>query len=418
LSLPIAADFGDVLSARIVAEHRAIAERWLHRLAERLPIDQNDVFPSAALLDHIPDLIQEIAAYLRAPDEEAIAANTGVIAKAQELGQLRHTQRASVHQVLQEYRILANILTTFVREETERLNISVTPVECIAVLQRLNDCVGVLLQTTVDTFVREYTAAIEQHASRLESFNRMISHELRQPLGTLQYAVALLKMPESMADGSKRTRLIGVLDRNVTRLIDLTLGLESLSRARAHAAAERQPVELTSVAAEAARQLREMAERRAVEIRIASDPCAIGVDVARLELVFINLLSNAIKYSDPAKSDRFVEIAIAPAATGSECTVLVRDNGLGIPVDSMNGLFKQFFRAHAHLDDELGVEGAGLGLSIAADCVQAMGGRITVASTVGSGTEFAIVLPTTSPTLPPRHLSEGPARPDRAVDRR
>jgi signal transduction histidine kinase len=141
-----------------------------------------------------------------------------------------------------------------------------------------------------------------------------------------------------------------------------------------------------------------------VEIRIVGDPCALVIDVARLELVFINLLSNAIKYSDPAKPERYVEIAVAPAATEAECTLLVRDNGLGIAVDSVNGVFKQFFRAHAHLDDELGVEGAGLGLSIVADCVQAIGGRITVESTVGGGTEFAIVLPGTSGTA--AHMNE------------
>jgi signal transduction histidine kinase len=76
-----------------------------------------------------------------------------------------------------------------------------------------------------------------------------------------------------------------------------------------------------------------------------------------------------------------------------EYTVMVRDNGIGIALESVNAVFRQFFRAHVDRDDELGVDGAGLGLSIVADCVQAIGGRIAVESTVGAGTEFTIALP-------------------------
>jgi signal transduction histidine kinase len=340
-----------------------------------------------------------MAGYLRAPDEQAIGANTSVIVKAQELGQLRHSQRASVHQVTQEYRVLGSILSAFVHEETERMSLPVTPTECIQVLQRLNDCVGVLLQTTLDTFVGEYVGTVEQHAKRLDSFNRLISHELRQPLGTLQYAVALLKTADGVEDTTRRTRVVEVIDRNVARLIDLTRKLESLSRARAGGtdATERQAVELMSVAGEAARQLREMAEARGVQLRVMPDPCTFTIDVARLELIFINLMSNAIKYSDPAKTDRFVEVSITRPVADGECAVIVRDNGIGIAVDSVNAVFKQFFRAHVDRDDELGVDGAGLGLSIVADCVQAIGGQIAVESAVGVGTEFRVLLPHATP---------------------
>jgi len=395
VSLSVATEFGDTLAARIAAEHLTLASRWLNRLTQLVPVDAKEVFPTDALLDHIPDLIREMARYVRAPDDQAIAANTAIIAKAQELGQLRHHQRASVHQVMQEYRILGSILTAFVREETERLALHVSPSECIRVVQRLHDCVTVLLETTVNTFVAEYTGATEQNAKRLESFNRMISHELRQPLGTLQYAVALLKTPESIEDSTRRFRVVDVIDRNVTRLIDLTRTLESLSRARANTddGAERQAVELMTIAAEAGRQLREMADTRGVDIRVLASPCTVVIDVARLELIFINLMSNAIKYCDPAKPQRYVEIAVAQTDADRECAVRVRDNGIGIAVDSVNAVFNQFFRAHADRDDELGVEGAGLGLSIVADCVQAIGGRISVESTVGAGTEFTIVLP-------------------------
>ena len=79
--------------------------------------------------------------------------------------------------------------------------------------------------------------------------------------------------------------------------------------------------------------------------------------------------------------------------------MLVRDNGLGIPEADQAAIFERFFRAHSHLDGELGVTGTGLGLAIVVECVQALGGTIRCESTVGGGTTFSVTLPT-RPQLP------------------
>jgi hypothetical protein len=79
-----------------------LAQEQPNQIDRRLSPD--DIFPGDELLGQIPELILELAAFFRTPAEEAIAANAVVTAKATELGQLRHAQRASVHQVLREYR--------------------------------------------------------------------------------------------------------------------------------------------------------------------------------------------------------------------------------------------------------------------------------------------------------------------------
>jgi anti-sigma regulatory factor (Ser/Thr protein kinase) len=101
------------------------------------------------------------------------------------------------------------------------------------------------------------------------------------------------------------------------------------------------------------------------------------------QLVLLNLVVNAVKYSDAAKPEPFVEIVRARraidgsgAADGAACTICVRDNGLGIPDVDQPAIFERFFRAHAHMDQELGVTGTGLGLAIVIDCVDALGGTI------------------------------------------
>jgi NtrC-family two-component system sensor histidine kinase KinB len=107
-------------------------------------------------------------------------------------------------------------------------------------------------------------------------------------------------------------------------------------------------------------------------------------------------VSNAIKYSDPAKPEAFVEIGSeVHSAKAGECEIYVRDNGLGIPDAHRDAVFDRFFRAHAHLDSELGVSGTGLGLAIVADCVRALGGSIRCESGTGEGTTFYLTLPCT-----------------------
>ena len=103
MTIATAQEYAGVVSQRVAAERLTLPRRWLERLNELLTLEANEVFPSKQLLDHIPTLIEQIAAYLCAPADEEISANTTVIEKARELGHLRHTQQASVHQLLREY---------------------------------------------------------------------------------------------------------------------------------------------------------------------------------------------------------------------------------------------------------------------------------------------------------------------------
>jgi hypothetical protein len=81
-----AEDYAGVMSHRVASESRTLAAQWLGRLREVLTVAPNDVFPSEQLLDHIPSLVNEIAAYLSVPTDNEIAANAAVMEKARELG--------------------------------------------------------------------------------------------------------------------------------------------------------------------------------------------------------------------------------------------------------------------------------------------------------------------------------------------
>lgn len=391
----ITTGFSEVMADRIAAEHATLAARWFARLRDLLPVGANEVFPSDSLLDHIPSLIVDLSAYLRAPEDEAIAANTLVVEKARELGTLRHQQRASLHQVLREYQLLGEILLRYVEDEAERLVLTPSAGECVAVVSRLHRAVGVLTQETVETFVGLYTRTITEQAERLRQFTRMASHEWRQPLAPISTAVAMLRV--AGLNSAQHAQVVDLIDRNVKRLVDMTRKLEQLARVDGSDNPSLQNVSATTVATEAAHQLREMADARGVEIVIAEDMPALTVDVGRLELALVNLLSNSIKYCDTSKPRSVVEVSARGLEDGC-CEICVRDNGIGIPEARITQVFRRFTRAHADNPEYDAVTGVGLGLAIVDDCVSAMNGTVTVESTEGTGTIFYLTLPATPVT--------------------
>jgi signal transduction histidine kinase len=384
----IAHDFGGQIAERMVAEHEVLAGRWLERLNALLPVDANDVFPTDHLLDHIPSLIVEIAAYLREPSRQEFAANTLMIDKARELGELRYSQRASVHQLLREYRILSSILTTFVQDEATRLQSIVDSREAIALITALAQAVGLLEQTTVETFIGKYSATIERQTTRLQNFNQMVSHEVRQPIGALQFA---LRLAETSDDPVARAKYREVVERNLSVLNRMIDRLALISRLAPSDSAQTQTLDLGLIVREAARQLRDTADARNVEIRIVGAFPELLIDVAALELILINLVSNAIKYAQPGDGTRFVEISAE--TTGEACTLTIHDNGIGIAADRLPFIFDRAYRAHPQRDTELGVFGFGLGLSIVRDCASDQGWDLSVESREGQSTTFRLTIP-------------------------
>ena len=399
MNILTAENFADLVSQRVTAERSVLAARWLGRLNDLLLVEPNAVFSSDQLLDHIPLLIEEIATYVSAPADEEIAANAAVIDKARELGVLRHEQRASVHQLLREYEILGEILESFVVDETERLGLQPGALQAFDVVRRITRAIRTLMRTTVDTFVSEYTTTIQERNERIKGFNRMASHELRSPIGTLLFAAGLLNKDVVQLDPERVARIASTISSNAERLSRLVTNLERLSRLTDSLdMPSQQKIDVHAIATEVATQVEEMAAARGVMIRIdAAGIPPLMIDSARLELVLLNLMSNAIKYCDPEKADRFIEVA-ASVDGDATCVIVVRDNGLGIAEHDQAAVFERFFRAHAHLDSTLGVTGTGLGLAIVAECVRELGGSIHCESAPGLGTCFSVAVPLNGPS--------------------
>lgn len=184
----------------------------------------------------------------------------------------------------------------------------------------------------------------------------------------------------------------GILRRNAREMERIIRNLLDLSRLERDARQQKH-IHLRQAAAEAARQLREIAEENDVRVIVDERMPEVEVNAAAVELCLTNFLSNAIKYADPEEPERRVEVVTALENGDDEgrASIVVRviDNGLGVPEDRRDKLFQRFYRAH---DDDVTIEGTGLGLSIVRETVESLGGRAW-AEFPGKGSVFAFSLP-------------------------
>lgn len=365
---PLAGDLADCIRAA----REDLVRRWLDRIVDRVSIEPNRVFPSEALLDHVPILIDGIASYLEEPSDE-ISVDMPVIAKAMELGELRHQQGFDAYEILKEYEILGAILFHFLSEIVNEVEGECSRSELLDCGHRVFRAIAIIQQVTAEQYLRIAGDRVNEREQRLRGFNRALSHEVRNRIGTLRGAVEMLQEEFVKDDPAEHLRFTTMLTENVTGLQHLVEDLAELSRLDDKAQLQRN-ILLPDAIAESVRQLREMAGSRRVTVKIQADIPALEIPAAVVELCVSNYVANAIKYREPARS-ALVEIGghiIDEGTANCQLVVEVRDNGLGVPEDKREKLFTRFFRAHEGLTR---VEGTGLGLAIVRETVESIGGR-------------------------------------------
>src|SRR5947207_1767959 len=110
-----------VLAERLRLARHDLTVQWLDRIASRVSLDRNRVFPTKDLLDHVPLLIDGVADYVKDP-AAVIGIDMPVVAKAMELGELRHKQGFDAYEILKEYEFLGGILFEFFTTTVENVS--------------------------------------------------------------------------------------------------------------------------------------------------------------------------------------------------------------------------------------------------------------------------------------------------------
>ena len=381
------------LAERLRAAREVLVARWLERIQARVELDPNRIFPSEDLLNHVPLLIDGIADYVEDPAEE-VSAHTPLIAKAMELGQMRHQQRFEVYQILKEYELLGGILFHFLTTVVDEIEQPCSRGELLACAHRLFRSIAVIQEVTTVEYMRLARAEIGEREDRLRGFNRALSHEVRNRLGALRGAIHMLGEEFVLTSEERRSRFHSMAADNAQAIERTMANLIELSRTDTEARHHRN-VLLPEAVFEVVRELRHFAEARSVRVHVAEGLPRIEVPASAVELALTNYVSNAVKYHDPNRGDRRAEVRgweqVNPETGLGEVVVAVADNGLGIPMEARARLFGRFFRAHA--DTATHVEGTGLGLSLVREAIESVGGRVWVDLEESGETIFAFALP-------------------------
>ncbi len=336
----------------------------------------------------MPLLLDGIAVYLENPGDYIDGGP--VTAKAMELGALRHSQGFDAYEIIKEHDLLGRIIYSTLRPVAAELAEGKNPVEALEAWEEIGNAVGLIMQATLTHFLRLAADRVSNREGQLRRFNRMVSHELKNRVGAVRGAAHMLEEP--WIGEEERARFQRMIIDNSEGVQQVLTNLEALSRLESDAR-QRANVLLSQAVAEVVRQLRAAAESNGVEVRIESLP-SVEVDAAVVELCLTNFISNAIKYADTSKPDRWVQVnaeLVYATTFPGELVVRVRDNGIGVPRESRERLFQQFYRAHA--ESVTGVEGTGLGLSIARETAESLGGRAWAEFPEEGGSVFAFALP-------------------------
>jgi signal transduction histidine kinase len=376
------------LATELRGSKRDLTLHWLERISQRVSLSPGRVFPTQDLLDHVPLLIDGIADYLEDPADE-ISTDTPVVGKAMELGRLRHQQGFDAHEILKEYEILGGILFNFLAEAADEMPEPCAKSELLVCGHRLFRAVAIIQQTTTMHYLQLADEKVAEREARLRAFNRALSHEVKNSVGAILGAGDILATIDPV-DAKQRARFQEIIVRNARQMKATLENLTALARLEVDARQHRH-IRLPEAVNEASRQVRESARAAGVDVRISPDLPDVEVNAPAVELSLTNYLGNAIKYCKPGEQASFIEIAgrVEDTQAGQELVISVKDNGLGVPPDKRDQLFKRFFRAHETVTN---AEGTGLGLSIVRETVEAIGGRAW-AEFPAVGSVFLVSLP-------------------------
>jgi signal transduction histidine kinase len=243
------------------------------------------------------------------------------------------------------------------------------------------------LNTTLEERVASRTRELNDLVAGLESFNRNVSHDLRDPLAGLSGLAQLGTLALEHEDADRAGKYLSAIQTQAAQMTGMVRDLLQLSRASA-VPLQRSQHALRDCVDAALGQLRlspRMAEAlRQVDVDVQALPtCAVDADLMRQ--VFVNLVGNALKFTIARGSSGHVSIGMR--ATDRGHAVCIEDNGLGLPPGGEAELFKPFARLHSNQ-----VSGSGIGLMIVRRVVEAHGGRIWAEPVATGGARFLFTL--------------------------
>lgn len=262
-----------------------------------------------------------------------------------------------------ELRKHANELEEKVRERTKDL------IKLVSELERAKADVSKSLEKEIE---------LNQMKSRFVS---MASHEFRTPLSSVQLSTALIEKYVDKSDFNSVMKHTGRIRGSVQLLNTILNDFLSLEKLEAGVVVvNKLQLNLVQLAEEITEEMQMICKKNQhIVYQHTGSEGYFNLDAHLVKSAVINLISNAVKYSG---EDTFIEFSTE--ITANICTIIVKDNGIGIPGEDQKNLFEPFFRAH----NTGSIPGTGLGLNIVRRYVGLMEGDLEYHSAINEGAMF------------------------------
>lgn len=360
------------LAALVKQERQPLLFRWRQQVRQLPSARQLDV---PTLNDHIPGLLDELAAALQSSSDQTIP--EALSESSPPAHGLQRLQEAfDIEEVVAEYNILRACIHDLADDNGLRLQ-----GKPFHIINRVFDhAIGLALQT----YATQRALEVQR---RREEYLAFVAHDLRTPLIAISLAGRILETTPA-GRSAESAQMLNALRRNVQhleRLVAKVLEENANLQTEAGITLERREFDLWPLVEALVHDLNPVAGTNSTQlINKVPDDLVIYADASLMRRVFQNLIDNAIKYAPRGQVLLGARELVEEGAV--ECWV--SDNGAGIPEALLEGIFEK-----GESDPEV-AGGTGLGLAIVKTFTEAHGGNVTVDSKEGTGSTFRFTLPT------------------------
>jgi two-component system phosphate regulon sensor histidine kinase PhoR len=346
--------------------------RWRTQLKQ---LDSARHLDLPTLNDHIPLLLEELAAAFRLSTNETVADSHSGTPPAHGLQRL--VDGFEIEEVVAEYNILRGCIHDLATEHN--INLQGRPFNILNLV--LDGAIGAAVQTFAERRAQDIQEKREEYLS-------FVAHDLRTPLNAISLATRVLELSMTDQDKAAQTKtMLHTLHRNVqhlSALVDKILDESAHLETELGVKLERRMLDLWPLVENLIHGLHPIAGTDSTRLinRVPED-MMVFADASLLVRIFQNLIANAILYTPHG------EVVISALMLDDEHAVecCVADNGRGIPAERIDKIFGKF---EADPDN---IDSLGLGLAIVKTFVDAHGGTLSVQSKQRNGSEFKFVLP-------------------------
>ena len=365
-------DVLDQLAVLLKHEHDAFLARW------RLQVRQ---LPSARTLDvptlndHIPGLLDELAAALQSKSDQTIP--EALCEGSPPAHGLQRLQEAfDIEEVVAEYNILRGCIHDLA--DDNGLNLQGRPFHIIN--RVLDRAIGLALQT----YATQRALEVQR---RREEYLAFVAHDLRTPLSAISLAgrVLELTLPQRGAETAQMLKSLRRSVQQLEALVGKVLEENTHLETEVGIKLERREFDLWPLVEGLIHDLHPVAGTASTQlVNNVPDDLVVYADASLLRRIFQNLIANAIKYTPRGE----VTIGARELAAEGAVECWVRDNGTGIPDELLEKVFDK-----GESDPE-NAGGTGLGLAIVKTFTEAHGGKVSVESKKEAGSMFRFSIPT------------------------